>query len=147
MSHQLWFISVKLIFWQSAANKKRTLYFDLTFWKLKFKDDQTKRFWIKGSYVQSNPYKMFAANFQLSWPSRPRTKGPLLFYFLKTLQFWFLSNFVGSTGSELQHPWISKIRCEPKKSWKKSFFRLNFEVLLINRSLRNFTWLLQFAWI
>ena len=34
-----------------------------------------------------------------------------------------------------------------KKIAKKSFFRLNFEVLLINRSLWNFTCLLQFYYI
>ena len=33
-----------------------------------------------------------------------------------------------------------------KKIAKKQFFRLNFEVL-INSSLWNFTWTLQFAWI
>ena len=52
--------------------------------------------------------------------------------------------FVGSTSSELQHPWISKIRCKPKKlpkkkkkkkEKKKKKIGLNFEVLLINRSL------------
>ena len=75
--------------------------------------------------LQSNPYKMFAAYFQPPWPSRPKTKGSLLFYFLKLYNFGFKEFFVGSTGSELQHPWISKIRCEqgcqPKKSRKNHF--------------------------
>ena len=79
---------------------------------------------------------MFAANLQPSWP---RTKGTLLFYFLKLYNFGFYEIFVGSTSSELQHPWISKIRCKPKKiAKKKTFFRLNFEVLVINRSFWNF---------
>ena len=96
---------------------------------------------------QSYPRKMFAADFQPSWPSRPQTKGTLLFYFLKLYNFGFYEVFVGSTSSELQHPWISKIRCKPKKSRKKSFFRISYEVLVINRSFWNFSWSLQFAWI
>ena len=73
------------------------------------------------------PYKMFAANFQPSYPSRPKTKGSLLFYFLKLYNFGFYEIFVGSTGSELQHPWISKIRCEPKKSRKNHFSGSNLK--------------------
>ena len=72
-------------------------------------------------HVQSNPYKMFAAYFQPSWPSRPKTNVTLLYYFLKLYNFGFYKIFVGSTGSELQHPWISKIRCEPKNSRKNHF--------------------------
>ena len=53
---------------------------------------------------------MFTAYFQ---PPRPKTKGSLLFYFLKLYNFGFYEIFVGSAGSELQHPWISKIKCEP----------------------------------
>ena len=64
---------------------------------------------------------MFAAYFQPSWPSRPQTKGKLLFYFLKLYNFGFYAIFVGSTSSELQHPWISKISCEPKKLRKNNF--------------------------
>ena len=83
--------------------------------------------WLKKivaqSFLQSNPYKMLAAYFQPSWPSRPKTKGTLLSYFLKLYNFGFFVIFVGSTSSEVQHPWISKIA-------KKSFFMLNFEVLL-----------------
>ena len=45
---------------------------------------------------------MFAADFQLSWPSRPQTKGKLLFYFLKLYNFGFYEIFLGSTSSELQ---------------------------------------------
>ena len=71
--------------------------------------------------IQSNPYIMFAANLQPSWPSRPKTKGPLLFYFLRLYNFGFYEIFVESTSSELQHPWISKISCEPKKSRKNNF--------------------------
>ena len=83
-------------------------------------------------YIQSTPYKMFVAYFQPSWPSRPKTKGPLLFYFLKLYNFGFYEIFVGSTGSELHHHITKMVRT--KKIAKKSFFRLNFEVLLINRS-------------
>ena len=71
--------------------------------------------------LQSYPRKMFAADFQPSWPSRPQTKGTLLFYFLKLYNFGFDEIFVGLTSSEVQHPWISKIRCEPKKSQKNHF--------------------------
>ena len=71
--------------------------------------------------IQSNPYIMFAANLQPFWPSRPKTKGPLLFYFLRLYNFGFYEIFVESTSSELQHPWISKISCEPKKSRKNNF--------------------------
>ena len=77
--------------------------------------------------VRSNPYKMFAANFQPSWPSRPQTKGILLFCFLKLYNFGFYEIFVGSTGSEVQHPWILKIRCEPKKSRKNHFSGSNLK--------------------
>ena len=66
-----------------------------------------------------NPYKMFAANLQPSWPSRPKTNVTLLFYFLMLYNFGLNGFFVGSTSSELQHPWISKITTEPKKSQKK----------------------------
>ena len=79
--------------------------------------------------IQSKPYKMFAATLQPSWPSRPKTNVTLLFYFLKLYNFCFSEIFVGSTGSEIQHPWISKITTEPKKSQRKWFFRLNFEVI------------------
>ena len=78
---------------------------------------------------------MFVATLQPSWPSRPKTNVTLLFYFLKLYNFGLNEIFVGSTSSELQHPWISKISCEQKKNAKKQFFRLKFEVLLINRSL------------
>ena len=54
--------------------------------------------------IQSYPRKMFAAYLQPSWPSRPQTKGTLLFYFLKLYNFGFYEIFVGSTGSEVQHP-------------------------------------------
>ena len=57
--------------------------------------------WIGLCHIQSNPYKMFVAYFQPSWPSRPKTKGLLLFYFLKLYNFGFYEIFVGSTGSEL----------------------------------------------
>ena len=71
--------------------------------------------------LQSKPCKMFAATLQPSWPSRPQTKGTLLFYFLKLYNFVFYEIFVGSTSSEVQHPWISKITTEPKKSRKNRF--------------------------
>ena len=50
--------------------------------------------------LQSNPYNMFAAYFQPSWPSRPKAKGTLLCYFLKLYNFGFYDIFVGSTSSE-----------------------------------------------
>ena len=78
-------------------------------------------FHFKTPNVQSNPYIVFAANLQPSWPSRPKTKGLLLFYFLRLYNFGFYEIFVESTSSELQHPWISKISCEPKKSRKNNF--------------------------
>ena len=40
--------------------------------------------------IQSKPCKMFAATLQPSWPSRPQTKGTLLFYFLKLYNFVFM---------------------------------------------------------
>ena len=45
------------------------------------------RFYQKQLILQLNPYKMFAANFQPSWPSRPKTKGSLLFHFFKFYNF------------------------------------------------------------
>ena len=42
-------------------------------------------------------------------------------YFLKLYNFGLNDIFVGSTISELQHPWISKITKEPKKSRKNRF--------------------------
>ena len=50
--------------------------------------------------IQSNPYKMFAADLQPSWPSRPKTNITLLFYFLKLYNFGLNEIFVGSTSSE-----------------------------------------------
>ena len=47
---------------------------------------------------------MFAADFQPSWPSRPQTKGTLLFYFLKLYNFGFDEIFVGLTSSEVIAP-------------------------------------------
>ena len=87
--------------------------------------------------LQSKPWIIFADTLQPSWPLRPKINVTLLFYFLKLYNFGLNAIFVGSTSSELQHPWNSKITTEPKKSRKKSFFRLNFEVLLINRFLWN----------
>ena len=69
---------------------------------------------------------MFAATLQPSWPSRPKTNVTLLFYFLKLYNFGFYEIVVGSTGSELQHPWISKIRWEPKKNREKIIFQVQF---------------------
>ena len=45
----------------------------------------------------------------------------IIILLFETLQLWFKWNFRGSTSSELQHPWISKITTEPKKSQKKYF--------------------------
>ena len=50
-----------------------------------------------------------------------KTNVTLLFYFLKLYNFGLNEIFVGSTSSELQHPWISKITTEPKKSRKNKF--------------------------
>ena len=55
---------------------------------------------FKAQKIQSNPYKMFAAGFQPSWPSRLKTNATLLFYFLKLYRFDFYEIFVGSTSSE-----------------------------------------------
>ena len=66
--------------------------------------------------LQSKPWIMFAATLQPLWPLRPKTNVTLLFYFLKLYNFGLNEIFVGSTSSELQHPWISKITTEPKKS-------------------------------
>ena len=79
-------------------------------------------------YIQSKPWKMFAATLQPSWPSRPKTNVTLLFYFLKLYNFGLNGIFVRSTSSELQHPWISKITTEPKKKKKskKIDFRAQF---------------------
>ena len=98
-------------------------------------------------FVQSNPYKMFAADFQPSWPSRPKTNVTLFFFFLETLHLWFKWNFCRINQFWATAPMDLKNHDGTKKIVKKSFFRLNFEVLLINRYLWNFTWLLQFAWI
>ena len=69
---------------------------------------------------------MFAATLQPSWPSRPKTDVTSLFYFLKLYNFGLNEIFVGSTISELQHPWISKITTEPKKNHEKIDFRAQF---------------------
>ena len=90
---------------------------------------------------------MFAAYFQPSWPSRPKTKGTLLFYFLKLYNYGFLWNFCGINWFWATAPMDLKKQPWTKKIAKKQFFRLNFEVLVINRFLWNFTWSLQFAWI
>ena len=50
--------------------------------------------------LQSNPYKMFAADLQPSWLSRLITNASLLFYFLKLYNFDLYEIFVGSTSSE-----------------------------------------------
>ena len=74
--------------------------------------------------VQSNPYKMFAAYLvQPSWPSRPKTKGTLL-NFLKLYNFGFYVIFVGSTSSEVQHPWSQKSGANQKN--KKIIFQAQF---------------------
>ena len=68
-------------------------------------------------------------------------------YYMHFLQLYTILVFMKFLGDQpvlIQHPWISKIK---KNREKKSFFRLDFEVLLINRSFWNFLWLLQFAWI
>ena len=51
------------------------------------------------------------------------------FLYLKLYYFCFTEIFVGSTGSELQHPWISKITMEPKKSQKNGFSGLILKYL------------------
>ena len=66
---------------------------------------------------------MFVADFQPSWPSRPQTKGTLLFSFLKIYNFGFYEMFVGSTGSEQQQPMhgLQKSDANQKKSRKNKF--------------------------
>ena len=80
---------------------------------------------------------MFAATLQPSWPSRPQTKGTLLFYFLKLYNFVFFEIFVGSTSSEVQHLMESlNQRRKPKMSRKNQHFQAHFEVLRNHRSLK-----------
>ena len=62
---------------------------------------------------------MVAADLQPSWTSRLKTNVNLSFYFLKLYNFGFYELFVGSTTSEQQHPWISKIGRNSKKIAKK----------------------------
>ena len=67
---------------------------------------------------------MFAAYFQPSWPLRPKTKGILLFYFLKLYNFGFFEIFVGSTSSELQHPFQKS--AANQKNREKTIFQAQF---------------------
>ena len=76
---------------------------------------------------------MFAATFQPSWPLRPKSNVILLFYSLKLYNFGLNEIFVGSTSSELQHPWISKIMTEPIKIAKKIDFRAEFRSTTSNQ--------------
>ena len=50
-----------------------------------------------------------------------KPKAHYYFTFWDSTIFAFYEIFVGSTSSEVQHPSISKIRCEPKKSRKNKF--------------------------
>ena len=45
----------------------------------------------------------------------------IIILLFETLQFVLNEIVVGSTSSEPQHPWISKIMMEPKKSRKNRF--------------------------
>ena len=76
--------------------------------------------------IQSKPCKMFAATLQPSWPSRPQTKGTLLFYFLKLYNFVFYEIFVGSTSSEVQQPMDLKNHDWTKKNREKIDFQAQF---------------------
>ena len=76
---------------------------------------------------------MFAANFQPSWPSRPKTKGLLLFYFLKLYNFGFYEIFVGSTGSELQHHGSQKSAANLDYSQTRINVRGQFPAFLASR--------------
>ena len=60
-----------------------------SFMNTSFSNFNTNNNFFTFNELQSNPYKMFSADFQPSWPSRPNTKGPLLFYFLKLYNFGF----------------------------------------------------------
>ena len=71
----------------------------------------------------------------------------IIILLFETLQFWFLWNFSGINQFWATAPMDLKNQVRTKKIAKKSFFRFNFEVLLINRSFWNFLWSLQFAWI
>ena len=71
----------------------------------------------------------------------------IIILLFETLQFWFWWNFCGINQFWGTAPMDLKNQVWTKKIAKKSFFRLNFEVLLINRSFWNFLWSLQFAWI
>ena len=72
---------------------------------------------------------MFAATLQPLWPSRPKTIVTLLFYFLKLYNFGLNEIFVGSTSSEVQHPWISKI---------KNFYSIEFYDAFVKVESENF---------
>ena len=97
--------------------------------------------------LQSKPWIMFAATLQPSWPSRPKTNVTLLFYFLKLYNFCFKWIFCRINQFWATAPMDLKNHDGTKKIAKKGIFRLNLEVLLINRSLWNFTWSLQLSWI
>ena len=71
----------------------------------------------------------------------------IIILLFETLQFWFWCNFCGINQFWGTAPMDLKNQVRTKKIAKKSFFRLNFEVLLINSYFWNFLWSLQFAWI
>ena len=63
---------------------------------------------------------MFAANLEhLAFKATDQRHIIILLFDL--YNFVFCEIFVGSTSPEVQHPWISKITTEPKKSQKNRF--------------------------
>ena len=76
--------------------------------------------------LQSKPCKMFAATLQPSWPSRPQTKGTLLFYFLKLYNFVFLWNFCGINQFWGTAPMDLKNHDGTKKNREKIDFQAQF---------------------
>ena len=71
----------------------------------------------------------------------------IIILLFETLQLWFKWNFCRINQFWATAPMDLKNHDGTKKIAKKYIFGLNLEVLLINRSLWNFTWSLQFAWI
>ena len=76
---------------------------------------------IKKCSYDSQTVKIVRGRFPAFLTFKAHPKGTLLFYFLKLYNFSLNEIFVGSTGSELQHPWIAKIMCEPKNRGKNHF--------------------------
>ena len=86
------------------------------------------------SWIQSYPWKNVCSQFTAFLTFRAKNQRPIIILLFQTLQFWFLWNFCGINQFWATAPMNLKNQVRAKKMAKKSFFRLNFEVLLINRS-------------